>query len=329
LQIFSFISIGELLAPVIGGILYKKTGFIGVFGIGAGILVLDFAMRLLVIERKVAARYDETLGDRTSKPRCDGIRQDNEDAEDPGEGSTLLPKTQHEDFRLPKVQNKAIRALPIVYCLSNPRLLVALFLGFVQASILGAFDATVPTEAEDLFNFSSLNAGLLFIALDVPYLVLGPIAGWAVDKFGTKLAAVVGFAYLVPTLILLRLPSEHIVEDRKQNIILYCAVLALNGVGMAIIGSPSVVEASDVVQKYHKANPDFFGKNGPYAQLYSFNSLVFSAGLTIGPLLSGTLRNAIGYGNMNAVIAAMSGITAVLSFVFIGGKPKILQRNRI
>jgi len=91
---------------------------------------------------------------------------------------------------------------------------------------------------------------------------------------------------------------------------------------LAIIGSPSVVEASDVVQSYDKANPDFFGKNGPYAQLYSFTSLVFGAGLTIGPLLSGALRNAIGYGNMNAVLAVMSGITAALSFVFIGGKPK-------
>ena len=308
--------------------MYNKTGYIGVFGIGAGLLTLDFAMRLLVVEKKVASKYNETLGSCTTEPRHDGVRVEDEDDEEPGEESTLLPKTQHEDFQLPKIQNKVIRFLPILSCLGNPRLLIALLLGLVQASLLGAFDATVPTEAEDLFNFSSLNAGLLFIALVVPSLVLGPIAGWAVDKFGTKLVAVVGFAYLVPTLILLRLPSEHIVEDRKQNIILYCALLALNDVGLAIIGSPSIVEASDVVQKYDKANPEFFGKNGPYAQLYSFSSLVFSTGLTIGPLLSGELRNAIGYGNMNAVLAAMSGITAGLSFVFIGGKPKILQRER-
>jgi len=208
--------------------LYKKTGYIGVFGIGAGILALDFAMRLLVIERKVAAKYDETQGSHAANRRDDGVRVQDEDADDTNEESAL---TQYEDFRLPNIQNKAIRALPILCCFGNPRLLVALFLGFVQAALLGAFDATVPTEAEKLFDFSSLDAGLLFIALDVPYLVLGPIAGWAVDKFGTKLAAVVGFAYLVPTLILLRLPSEHIVKDRKQNIILYCALLALNGVG--------------------------------------------------------------------------------------------------
>ena len=50
----------------------------------------------------------------------------------------------------------------------------------------------------NFFGFDSLHAGLLFIALDVPYLLLGPVAGWAVDKYGTKPAAVLGFGYLGP-----------------------------------------------------------------------------------------------------------------------------------
>lgn len=62
--------------------------------------------------------------------------------------------------------------------------------------------------------------------------------------------------------------AEHIIEERKPSIILYCGLLALIGVDMAITSSPSIVEASDVVQKDDKANPDFFGENGPYAQLW-------------------------------------------------------------
>jgi hypothetical protein len=85
---------------------------------------------------------------------------------------------------------------------------------------------------------------------------------------------------------------------------------------------------SDVEQKYGKANPDFFSENEPYAQLHGFNSLFFCTGLTIGPLLSGTLRNAIRYGNMTVVVAIISGLTALLSFVFVGGKPRVLQRRR-
>jgi len=97
---------------------------------------------------------------------------------------------------------------------------------------------------------------------------------------------------------------------------------------MALIGSPSIVEASAVVRKYDKANPELFGENGPYAQLYGFNSLVFSAGLTLGPLLSGGLRDAMGYGNMNIVIAAISAVTALLSFFYIGGLPRFLCKKR-
>lgn len=329
-SIFSFISVGELLAPVLGGVLYSKTGYVGVFGVGAGILAVDFVMRLLVIEKKVAARYETSTSNGAAEPRDHGSRADPENQDDGSadEEASLLPKKEEETFEIPEGQNKAVRSLPILYCLSNPRLLVALLLAFVQATLLATFDATIPTEAESLFDFSSLESGLLFIALDIPYLLLGPVAGWAVDKYGTKPAAVLGFGFLVPALTLLRLPSEHILSGTQKNVILYCAMLALNGVGMAVIGSPSIVEASDVVQKYDKANPDFFGSNGPYAQLYGFNSLVFSLGLTMGPILSGSLRDSIGYGNMNLVVAAIAGVTAILSFVYVGGKPKILAGKK-
>jgi hypothetical protein len=311
------------MAPVLGGVLYRKTGYTGVFGLGAALLGIDFLMRALVIEKKVAARYDSSLAPSTSA-RDHGSREEPAQTGDgDSEEAPLLPKKEEDHYHIPEGQNKLVRNLPILYCLSDPRLLVAFLLAFVQAALLATFDATLPTEAQSLFDFDSLTAGLLFIALDIPYLILGPIAGWAVDRYGTKPAAVIGFAYLVPTLILLRLPSAQLTPSRKTNIILYCALLSLNGIGLAIIGSPSLVEASDVVQKYDKANPGMFGENGPYAQLYGFSSLVFSTGLTVGPILSGTLRDTIGYGNMNLVMAVISGITAILSVFYIGGRPKI------
>ena len=327
-QIFSFISVGELLAPVLGGVLYKKTGYAGVFGIGSGMLAIDFLMRLLVIEKKVAARYDTSAQNGAANPRQHGTRDEEDGDEEAGEEDTLLPKKEEAAYRVPDGQNKIIRALPILYCFTDPRLWVALLLLFVQAALLATFDATIPTEADSLFGFDSLKSGLMFIALDIPYLLLGPLAGWATDKYGTKIVAVIGFGYLVPTLVLLRLPSDQIIQAKKNNIILYCALLALNGVGMAIIGSPSIVESSDVVQKFDKANPEFFGKNGPYAQLYGFTSLTFSVGLTIGPILSGGLRDTIGYGNMNIVVAAISLITAILSFLYVGGRSKTVSRKQ-
>jgi MFS family permease len=331
-SIFSFISVGELAAPVLGGVLYKKTGYAGVFGLGSAILAIDFVMRLLLIEKKVAARYDESMAQSAMNPRDHATRDSGDegmDASEPDEEEPLLSKNHEEEFVIPEgSKNRLVKSLPILYCLSDPRLLVALLLAFVQATLLATFDATIPLEAEELFQFDSLKSGLLFIALDIPYLILGPVAGWAVDRYGTKPAAVLGFGYLVPTLVFLRLPAENLVRQPTQNIILYCAILALNGIGMAIIGSPSIVEASSVVQKYDKANPSFFGANGPYAQLYGFNSLVFSAGLTVGPILSGTLRDTIGYGNMNAVLGSIALVTAGLSFAYVGGRPGVLSSKK-
>lgn len=325
--LMGFVSVGVLVGPVLGGVLYEKSGYGGVFGLGAGVLVVDFVMRVLVVEKKVARRYGLQENGGRVEVRTEGREEEEEDVDGPDEEDALLPKKEEQNYVIPEGQNKVVQNLPILYCLSNPRLLVALLTAFVEALLLGAFDATIPLEGEDLFGFDSLKSGLLFIALDLPYLILGVVAGWAVDRYGPKSAAVLGFGYLVPTLTLLRLASDRIVSAQQHNIILFCVVLALNGVGMAAIGPPGLVEASFLVQKYDKANPKMFGENGPYAQLYGFNSLVFSGGLTVGPLLSGALRDRIGYGNMNAALAGISLATAVLSWVYIGGKPKVLSRK--
>lgn len=324
-QIFSFISVGNLLAPLLGGVLYEKTGYAGVFGIGLAVLAVDFIMRVLVIEKKVARRYDaagpQSVGD------LEAIESNNQEGDEPehanseqGEEEPLLGKKENDLFKLSKDQPAIAQKITILPCMTDPRLLTALLVAFVQALLLGSFDATVPTTAKELFGFDSLKGGLLFLPLGAFDLIIGPLAGWFVDRYGTKPCAVIGYGYLVPVLILLRLPQP----GGKDQILLFGGLLALCGIGLAIIGAPSIVEAGSVVQKYYEANPDFFGDQGPYAQLYGLNSMVFSLGLAVGPLLAGELKQVLGYGNMNVVLASISLATAVLCFVWIGGKPKFL-----
>ncbi|KAH7034507.1 LOW QUALITY PROTEIN: major facilitator superfamily domain-containing protein [Microdochium trichocladiopsis] len=321
-SIFSFISVRELLAPILSSILYDKTSYRGVFGIASAVLTLDFVIRLLIIERKTAIKYDPSLDDSYSNPRNFNTRgqsvkdnsTSNGDPSQPDEESTLLPKSNNdndEKYKIHDEPSRIVHALPLLYYFRNPRLPIALSLTFVQASLLSVFNATIPIEAKDLLSFSSLEASLLFIALDIPYLILGP----AVDKYGTKPAAVISFGYLVPTLALLRIPSKAAKASSEQHTTQqFCAMLALNGIGLAIIGSPNIVEASDIVQRYNKANPGFFSANGPYAQLYSFNSVFFYSGLALRPLVASILRDNIRYGNINAVFATLASVTAVLSF---------------
>lgn len=285
-------------------------------------------MRVLVIEKKVAKRYDakdaDAGGDLERSRSRDAENGSSHDAEEGnGEEEPLLGKREAEEFKLSEDQPSIARRITIIPCLKNSSLITALLVAFVQALLLGNFDATVPTTGQELFGFDSLKAGLLFLPLGAFDLVIGPLAGWFVDRYGTKPGAVVGYGFLVPVLVLLRLPHE----GGKDQIILYGGLLALCGIGLAVIGAPSIVEAGAVVQKYYQANPDFFGEQGPYAQLYGLSSMVFSLGLAVGPELAGELKQAMGYGNMSIVMAAISLATAVLCFVFLGGRPKWSFRN--
>jgi MFS family permease len=321
-SIFSFISVGNLCAPVLGGTLYKKAGYAGVFGIGFAVLAIDFIMRLLVIEKKVARRYKPTSqGDSNEN---DASNANDEEAANDEEQPLLGSKAEDDYYVISKDQPGIVRKVPILPCLKNPRLIAALVVAFVQALLLGAFDATIPTIGQEYFNFDSLKSGTLFLPLGVFDFLLGPLFGWVVDKYGTKVAAVGGYTFLVPCLVLLRLPHA----GGKDQIILFAALLGLCGIGLAAIGAPSIVEAGNIVQKYYDVNPDFFGENGPFASLYALSSVAFCAGLAIGPEVAGELKQVIGYGNMNIVLAVICALTAGLSLLYIGGKPKMLRSGQ-
>jgi hypothetical protein len=149
--------VGELLAPLLGGTLFDKTGYTAVFSLLAGILVLDFLMRTLVVEKRVAARY-ESSDDNAANPRLHGCRGEDQADDGHGDGeeengeTTLLPKEQEVESEIPEGQTKLVRNLLILYTLSNIQLLVALLVAFLRAS-LGAFGATAPTETEERFGF--------------------------------------------------------------------------------------------------------------------------------------------------------------------------------
>lgn len=312
--IFSFITVGSFFAPTLGGVLYAKIGYNGVFGVSIAVIVVDFVLRLFMVEKKVAARYLPPSPESPPSSSSEGL--------DATESTPLLANRSQElnAYHLSEPKHRITKAFPILLVLLDPGLLTALFIGFIQALLLGAFDATVPLVASTRYGFDSLKAGLLFVPLASADFFLGPVFGWCVDRWGTRPVSVIGFLWLVPSLVLLRLPTEETVTDHLamgHEIALYASLLALNGIGLAIINSTSIVESGNIVEKYWEANKELFNQ-APYAQLYGINSMIWSGGLTIGPLVGGTLREKIGYGNMNAVLAGICAVTTVFAALFVG-----------
>jgi hypothetical protein len=102
-----------------------KKRYGGVFGHHAAILTMDFTMRLLVIEKKTAAQYDSSLANGATDPRQHSTEIDRGESndEETNEEDILLPKAEQEEFKIPERQNRLVCSLPILYYLSDPRLL--------------------------------------------------------------------------------------------------------------------------------------------------------------------------------------------------------------
>ena len=291
------------------------------FGVSVAILVVDTILRLLVIEKKISTDHSlKAQGHASDSDTRESVNSNGSSSID-GEAATehtgLIPFHSH----ITSPPGNAAHHLPLLICLVDSRLVVALLVVLVQATFIGAFNATVPTEAAALYDFSSLGAGLLFLAIEGPGIVLAPLAGWAIDHFGPRSVAVAGFTLFVPGLTLLRLPAAGVVHRRDGGIALFATILAVNGVALAFTNTPGIVEAMAVVGEYHVQNPDLFGADGSYGQLCGLNALVYNTGLTVGPLVGGVMRESIGYGNMNAILAMVAVATAILALLFIESRP--------
>jgi MFS family permease len=90
----------------------------------------------------------------------------------------------------------------------------------------GPFDAVMPLHLKRIFDFTALTSGAMFAALAVPEIILGPIAGWMVDKYGSKLAALIGFVFLCPSLFLLVIPTG---PATPTQIVMFVGILIING----------------------------------------------------------------------------------------------------
>ena len=153
----SSMSIGLILGPVLGGIIYARCGYYAAFGLAFAFIGLDLVLRVILVEKKIAVRYATPT-----------LRPDSEIPESvklqplqPADVGPEVSETQ-VDARPPSpvLETQHSWIPPIIRILKYPRLLVALFLSFVQALILSAFDATLPLYLNALFGYTALQAGI-------------------------------------------------------------------------------------------------------------------------------------------------------------------------
>lgn len=196
----SAMSFGVLAGPPIGSLVYS-INYIAVVSLMAGVAMVDIVLRLVMIEKGRARALkgavfgctertqllDETPTSKI-KPACPGIRK------------TLS-------------------------LLSNPGIATALYGVFVHFVIICSFDGVLPIYLAQTFQWSSLKVGLCFLAIGIPNVILGPLAGKLSDTIGPRWLACGGCVLTAVPMILLQLVHEK----TEGQILLLFFLLALLG----------------------------------------------------------------------------------------------------
>ena len=161
-------SVSVLVGPLLGGVVYDKAGYYAVFTMAFGLIGVDIVLRVLLVEKKIARQWD-------MEPSEIAFPEPAEDEKLPVpaiEEPTILPTQQPVATEgLPTVvpgERHSGTKSPILLLLTSRRLLAACYTTLSYAILMTAWDAVLPLRVHDLFGWSSLGAGLIFLPLILP-----------------------------------------------------------------------------------------------------------------------------------------------------------------
>lgn len=329
-------SMGVLLAPLLGGVVFERAGYYSVWAMAFGLIGLDIFLRLAMVERKIAVRWDpqyepkraemtgNTSGDSQVVAKQVDEKTDETASDDDGTkeaGCTEASSSSPTQTR-PATTKWYNRLPPVLRLLSSRRLLSALWAVLIQSSLLTSFDSVLPLFTKTTFNWTATGAGLIFLPIVIPTF-LGPLIGGLSDKHGPRWYATIGFLGCCPFLILLRLVDHNSIRQK----VLLCALLALIGLFLTLALTPIMAEVTYAVMDKESRRPKgYYGKNGAYAQAYSLFNIAWAAGAMIGPLLAGLVVEARGWPTATLILGCVSVFTTVPTVVWTGGS--LFKRRR-
>lgn len=260
-------SVGLIISPLLGGIVFASAGIWGVLGMMIGLVFLNVVFVTLMVEKRVAGRYVVIVGESSARyqggsygtfngkgfhhtkgrfagedPKmCRNRLHSNTSDSDPeaSSSSCLGDETDGQSWdaasTFPEAETEP-RVQPMLRLLRSPRVLTGAYGVFTQFGLLASFDAFLPLFVERRFGWGSLGAGLIFLNIAIPALC-GPLAGKISDRYGPRRVALAGCILTAPPLFLMR----YVGYNSREQIALLCSLLVLVGMG-------SQQDGSDIVQ---------------------------------------------------------------------------------
>lgn len=214
-------SIGLIVSPLLGGVVYDKAGLWGVLGMMIGLIALNIILISSMIEKHTAEKY-YTDGHQPHGNSYDTFASTTTtDGTAPVNSAAIL----EDNSSIHSKRSSTKTTPPLLRLIRSPRVLAGAYGVFTQFGLLASFDAFLPLFVQRRFGWGSLGAGLIFLNIAIPALA-GPFAGRISDKYGARKVATLGCLLTVPPLCCLRLVGR---VGSSDQVVLLCGLLVLIG----------------------------------------------------------------------------------------------------
>ncbi|KAJ5431244.1 MFS transporter, partial [Penicillium cf. griseofulvum] len=305
--ISAFFISGLLVGPMVSGTLIGLVGYWATWLTTILVLVIDMIMRLIMIESPMKGVDDAEYlapevisSDETSPlipPSANGDREQGYHTK--------------QDESLPSHPSKVSARNSYRVILSHPRALAAIACHATNGLTLVAIDTTLPLHVTRAFGWDTSRVSLMFLLLQLPALFLSPLTGWMKDRVGTKVPSGVGLLATALLLWLLGTPGSDglsSIGSNERGQIVYMASMLGLGFARTLFTGCGMMEMTGVVIELQETYPAIFGPNGGFSRAYSLTNMSWTFSMFIGPVLTGSLTQIVGYYYMNVSLGKFTPI---------------------
>lgn len=299
-------NVALIVSPLVGGWLFRTSGFASIFACAIPLIMLDLALRIVVSscpasEERIAENYwlIETTG---------------EGAPCISPAISISPTVSIDvngDFMTdtsPLVgEGSSTGGWPLLALLKKRRLQLVMGMNFINVFSLTSFDTVLPLYVNGTFGWDSTGAGLIFLPLLLPTLI-APYVGKLCDKHGTRGSLCLGFTLACPVLIMLR----KVQYQSLQQAVLLCILLCLFGFSCALVATPVMAEIACIVGEEEGKPLSQHRKRTSHGQVYGLYFLGSALAALCGPLLSGLIQKTSGWASMTLFLGLLHALILVL-----------------
>jgi MFS family permease len=181
---------GMLVGPIVSGTLLPLVGYWPTWGTAIALLVVDMWMRIVMIENPVEVNKNQG-------PKQNGSTASNGDVE------SSVPEADHNSsadettglLASPSSESSQTASSDNFYriLLTNPQALTGMACHMTAGLVLTSLDTTLPLHVMREFGWDTARISLMFLLVQIPFLILGPLTGWLKDRVGSKVPTGVGY----------------------------------------------------------------------------------------------------------------------------------------